>query len=150
VETVAAAFTDHLSVVMRLSVDILIVRRGKGLWQTNASILSEEDFKRRLQQKWAVWRQQRKFYPDWPMWWGRYTKKQIRIFCIQEGSERRRDFVRMQNFLYECVYDILRNTYPHGQKMTMLNRLKAKITSLNGDILQRGMLDNDEPNRLAG
>ena len=32
----------------------------------------------------------------------------------------------------------------------MLNRLKAKITSLNGDKLQRGMLDHDEPNRLAG
>jgi len=29
VETVTAAFTDHLSVVMRLSVDAPIVRRGK-------------------------------------------------------------------------------------------------------------------------
>jgi hypothetical protein len=56
----------------------------------------------------------------------------------------------MYNFLYECVYDILRNTYTHGQKMTMLNRLKAKITCLNGDKLQRGMLDNDAPNRIAG
>ena len=30
VETVAVAFTDHLSVVMRLSVVVPIVRRGKG------------------------------------------------------------------------------------------------------------------------
>ena len=34
--------------------------------------------------------------------------------------------------------------------MVMLKRLKAKITSLNGDKLQRVMLENDEPNRLAG
>jgi len=29
-ETVAAAFTDHLSVIMRLSLDVPMVRRGKG------------------------------------------------------------------------------------------------------------------------
>jgi len=58
--------------------------------------------------------------------------------------------VKMENFLYECIYDVLRNTYPHGLKMIMLNCLKAKISSLHGDKLQRVMLDNDEPNRLAG
>ena len=59
---------------MRLSVDVPIVRRGKRFWKTNTSILSEEAFKKRLRQNCAVWRQQRKFYPDWPLWWGRYTK----------------------------------------------------------------------------
>ena len=69
---------------------------------------------------------------------------------MQEGYERRRDFVKMENFLYECFYDVLQSTYPHGQKMTMLSRLKSKITSLHGDRFQRVMLDNDGPNRLAG
>ena len=32
----------------------------------------------------------------------------------------------------------------------MLNRLKGKITNLHADKLQRVMLDNDKPNRLAG
>jgi len=78
VETVAATFTDQQSVVMRLSVDVPNVRRGKGFWKMNTSMLSEEVFKERLRHKWAVWTQQRSFYPDWPMWWGRY-KKQIRL-----------------------------------------------------------------------
>ena len=69
---------------------------------------------------------------------------------MQEGSERRQDFVKIENFLYECIYDVLRNTYPDRHKTTMLNRLKAKITILHGDKLQRVMLDNGEPNRLAG
>jgi len=81
---------------------------------------------------------------------GEGTQKQIRLFSNQEGSERRQDFVKMEKFLYECLYDVLRNTYPHGQKMIMLNRLEAKIISLHGDKLQRVMLGNDEPNRLAG
>ena len=124
VETVAVAFTDHLSVVMRLSVDVPIVRRGKGFWKMNNSILSEEAFKtlnaelnpishwlelleahhilhvsrirvkERLRQRWAVWRQQRRFYTK---------KKQFSLFCFQEGSERRSDFVKMENFLCECI-----------------------------------------------
>ena len=77
-------------------------------------------------------------------------KKQILLYRIHEGSERRRDFVKMENFLYECIYDVLRNTYPHGQKMTMFKLLKAKITRLHGEKTQRVMLDNDEPNRLTG
>jgi len=77
-------------------------------------------------------------------------KSQIRLFCIQEESERRWDFVKMENLFYECIYDVLWNTYPHGQKMIMLNRLKTKITSLHRDKLQRQMLENDEPKRLAG
>jgi len=35
----------------------------------NTSVLSEEDFKERLHQKWAVWRQQKRIYHDWLMWW---------------------------------------------------------------------------------
>ena len=74
VETVAVAFTDHLSVVMRLSVDVPIVRGCKGFWKMNTSILSEEAFKERLRQTWAAWGQQRRFYPYWPMCCGGYTK----------------------------------------------------------------------------
>jgi len=149
VETMAPAFTDHLSVVMRFCVYVSIVRRGKEFRKINTFILSEEAFKERLREKWAVWRQERMFYSDWPMWWGRY-KKQIRLFCIQEGAERWRDFVKMENFLFECIYDVQQNTNSHGQKMIVLNLLKSKITSLHRDELQRVMLDNDEPNWLAG
>jgi len=63
VETVAAAFTDHLFVVMWLNLDDFIVRRCKGVWKINISILSEEAFLESLRQMWAVLRQQRKFYP---------------------------------------------------------------------------------------
>jgi len=150
VETVAAAFTDHISAVMRLSVDVPIVRRGQGFWKMNTAIFGEDAFKERKTQKWAVWWQQRRFHPDWPMSWGRYTKKQIHLFCIQKESERRRDFVKMEKFLCECIYDVLRNTYPHGQKIILLNHLKTKITSLHGDKRLLIMLDNDKPNRLVG
>jgi hypothetical protein len=58
--------------------------------------------------------------------------------------------MRMENFYYECIYDVLRNNHHHDLKMTMLNRLKAKITILHRPKLQCVMLDNVDPNRLEG
>ena len=86
VENVKAAFTDHLSMVMRLFVDVSIVRRGKRFWKTNTSILSEKAFKKRLLQICAVWRQQRKFYPDWPLWWGRYKMNRFIFSAFRKGA----------------------------------------------------------------
>ena len=57
--------------------------------------------------------------------------------CIQEGSERRRSTIRMKNFYYECIYDVLRNTAKHEEKITKINHLQAKITNLHSTRLQR-------------
>jgi len=46
VDTVAAAFTDHLSVVMRPTADVPIVKWGKGFWKINTFIINEEVLKR--------------------------------------------------------------------------------------------------------
>jgi len=40
---------------------------GKGFCKMNISILSEEAFKD-VAPEVGVWRQQRRFYPDWPIW----------------------------------------------------------------------------------
>jgi hypothetical protein len=56
----------------------------------------------------------------------------------------------MENFYYECIYDVLRNTARYEEKMTTLNHLKSKITNLHSARLQSVMLDNDEPYKLAG
>jgi hypothetical protein len=56
----------------------------------------------------------------------------------------------MENFYCECIYDVLRDTARHEEKMTTINHLQAKKTSLHSTRMQRVMLDNDEPNRLEG
>jgi len=63
-----------------------IIRRGRGLWKMNISLFDEEMVKEKFQQQWAIWRQQRRIYPVWPMLWGRYAKKNNLCFCIQVGS----------------------------------------------------------------
>jgi hypothetical protein len=40
VETVAAAFTDHLAVVLRITLDTRNICRGRGYWKMNVSLLT--------------------------------------------------------------------------------------------------------------
>jgi hypothetical protein len=42
--------------------------------------------------------------------------------------------LRSENF-YECIYDVLRNTYQNGKKIIMLYCLKAKVTKIHSDRL---------------
>jgi hypothetical protein len=51
-KTVTAAFTDHLAVILRLSV----IQRGRGFWKLNASLLDEEVFREKLLQQMKAWR----------------------------------------------------------------------------------------------
>jgi endonuclease/exonuclease/phosphatase family metal-dependent hydrolase len=55
VEIVAAAFTDHMAVIMGLSTDVPPVRRGKGYWRMNISLLAESTFQDRLRTQWVKW-----------------------------------------------------------------------------------------------
>ena len=50
-EAVAAAFADHMAIMLRLSIDIPCVMRGKGYWRMNVSYLSDPHFQHRLQEK---------------------------------------------------------------------------------------------------
>ena len=56
----------------------------------------------------------------------------------------------MENFLYECIYDILRSSAPQENKWPALQKYKAKIVKLHTDKLNTVLLDNDENDRLDG
>jgi len=75
VETIVAAFTDHLSIVMRMESSDPIPVRGRGLWHMNTTIPDEAGFQQLLQEKWDFWRTHKKYYPTTMMWWERYVKR---------------------------------------------------------------------------
>ena len=71
VATVAAAFTDHLAVILRLSIEVPLARREKGYWRMNVSFLGESTFQNKLRTYWAKWQRQMNYYPDTLTWWER-------------------------------------------------------------------------------
>ena len=60
VETVMAAFTDHLAVCLRMTLDAPLLRPGRGRWKMNAMLLEKATFRDKLHQELSKWKQQGK------------------------------------------------------------------------------------------
>jgi len=144
VETIVAAFTDHLAIVMRMETSDPIPVRERGLWRMNTTLLDEAGFRQLLQEKWDFWRTHKKYYPTTMMWWEMYVKRMLRQTFIWEGTMRRRDRRTMENFCYEVKRNLLRAQTDHAIKATTLKHMKAKITRLRHEEQKSLFLNNDE------
>jgi hypothetical protein len=109
VETVFAAFTDHLAVCLRIMLEAPLLQRGRGLWHMNTKLLGETTFRNRFQQEWTRWRLQEGKYPDRVTLWEIYVRRKIRFLFIQERAERTREDTINESFYYACIYDILKD-----------------------------------------
>jgi hypothetical protein len=63
VETMPSAFTDHLAVIIRLSLESQSTIHGRSYWKMKASLLHETDFLHRLRVEWEQWRTHEKYHP---------------------------------------------------------------------------------------
>jgi hypothetical protein len=52
IETVVAAFTDHLAVILRIELEVDSIRRGKGYWKMNAALMQDVPFRAQIRQQW--------------------------------------------------------------------------------------------------
>jgi len=50
--TIPAAFTDHLAVVLRMTVETPLFRRGRGTWKMKTAVMATAATKHKLHQQW--------------------------------------------------------------------------------------------------
>jgi hypothetical protein len=105
------------------------------------SLFEEIAVRSHFQQEWTRWRLQEQKYPDRATWWEQLVKRKIHLFCILEGTERTGDYVRRENFYYECIYDILKDHRHPREETLILNHLKAKIVCIHNKRFQSLPLD---------
>jgi len=115
-EIIAAAFTDHHAVLLRLAVDTPILRMGRGRWKMNTAVFRDKRIQESMRTKWTQWKQHKKSYPGITTWWVRYVKPQLRNFVHHEVAERSKDHRQMENYLYDCIYGILHSSMPQEDK----------------------------------
>jgi len=77
-ETIPAAFTDHMAVILKIAMDDQILIHGRGYWRMNTLLLRDNIIQQRLLKKWTEWRAHQRFYPDKVMWWERYVKLMLK------------------------------------------------------------------------
>ena len=63
IETIAAAFTDHHALMLRLAVDTPVLRMGRGRWKMNTAMFRDKRIQESMKTKWTQWKQHTKYYP---------------------------------------------------------------------------------------
>jgi hypothetical protein len=62
VERVAAAFIDHLAVVLLQAIDAPLPIRGRGYWRMNSYLLQSEALRKEIYDQWHTWQQKKRHY----------------------------------------------------------------------------------------
>jgi len=78
------------------------------------------------------------------------VKHVIKHLFTREGTVRKNDRIKMENFYYTAIYDVLQEPDQHRSKTLAMRRLKAKITRLNSIHHQRLLVDTGEQDRIMG
>jgi len=63
-ETIAAAFTDHLALLIRMKLATPIILTERGRWCMNTSLLKDAPFRRKVREAWNEWTKHINRYPD--------------------------------------------------------------------------------------
>ena len=71
------------------------------------------------------------------------VKPKLRNFACHEKVGRRKVHRQMENYLYECIYDILHSNMPQEDRWLALQKYKENIIKLHAGRLQTLLLDND-------
>jgi hypothetical protein len=150
IETIAAAFTDHSAVCLRLTVDVPVVRTWRGFWKMDNTLLDDPTIMGQLRDIWGQLKQQQRFVHNAPMWWDRCCKRRITRFLKWAQAERSREHRAMVNYYYTCIYEVLQLATPDDTTLPTLNRLKAKLVRLQSVRLQKLFIDSNEADRTEG
>ena len=56
IETIAAAFTDHMAVLVRINLMIPFIHRGRGRWYMNTALIDDPHFRDGIKMEWSEWK----------------------------------------------------------------------------------------------
>jgi len=110
IDILPAAFTDHNTVVLRLALGEIGARRCHPRWKLDPTMLRDVDLLSHLRQQWSGWKANKSWYPNVNIWWDRYVKPRLQRYLRIWGAERRRDCKILEDHLYNCIYDIKKET----------------------------------------
>jgi len=139
IETIVAAFKDHFAVNLHFMLDVPILR---GYWKLDGTLLEDSTITEQLTTLLGQLQQQKRCFPNAPMWWDRYCKRRLTRFMQRAQAERHREHRAMESY-FSCIYDLLQGDTTHADTHSQLNNLKTKLVNLQHRKLQSILLDTD-------
>jgi hypothetical protein len=107
--------------------------------------IRERRVKEQICSKWTEWNTAKRHYPNVTLSWEGHIKKQLTKLVRRDEDERRKDH-RIENHLYECIYDILRSNTPTRGKTTSLKSIQSQTIRLHA--IRMKMFDTSAQDKL--
>jgi hypothetical protein len=85
-ETVAAAFTDHLDVLLYMAFPIPTIIKGPGYWKLNSFLLTTEGIIDAFIAEWSKWKTSQHRYASQVHWCCTHVQRKIRYSSIHTGN----------------------------------------------------------------
>ena len=126
VETLAAAFTNHMAVLLRVHLSIPFTLRGKGRWCLNTSFLDDLTLRDKLKAAWPEWKKHIPHLPSTVHWWELYVKHMVKILFTRENTERNSDRIRLENFLLRSYLRRNSRTHPVHTENVYTEEVESK------------------------
>jgi exonuclease III len=139
-ETRVAAFTDHSALLVRLTMNAQNHRHGKGRWKLNNMLLQEET-RTKYRRGWEDWKVRIPQYRNKLEWWDKFAKTRTQHFFKQEGRTQAAERRQMENFYYQCIYDLISEKQRDQNITTRLKYFKDKIMDLQRIKTQKIILE---------
>jgi hypothetical protein len=150
IETIATAFTGQLAVSLHLTIDMLLMRRGRGIWKMDTAMLAEQTIIEETKTLWGQFQHQKHYFQNISMCWDRYCKKKLTRYFHRAQARRHNEHRTLMNYCFECIYEVLQRGPPTDSTLPTLNRIKAKLVLLQGLRQQKLLLENKENDRIDG
>jgi hypothetical protein len=128
-ELLAAAFTDHMAVVLWLSAPTF-QEQGRGYWKLNLSLLRDATFQEDLKTQWKTWSTCVRHYPNLLWWWIRSVKPKLKRLFMVEGAARKKDMTILESFYYRAIYDAIRSIEDPRALHDAIRELKCRVLHL--------------------
>ena len=115
--------TDHRIITLKLSTNE--VKRGKGIWKLNTSLLFDNEYKQKIRDFWLWWKTEKHKYTDIGMWWdmGKIGIKDLsREYSAIKSLEQK---IELEDLEFEI--DTIKDDFSQSER---LNELKLKYDSI--------------------
>jgi hypothetical protein len=150
ISTHPTPFTNHEAVTITMALPKLATARRRGRWMLDPTILTDKTILITITAAWSKWKTRQRFYPTEVMWWERMVKPQLQRILRRAECARYSEYRQMEHHLYKCLYDIIQRNMQPKDKLSTLQKYKAKIIRLHSTHAPRALLDLDEKDFLEG
>jgi len=140
VDIVPSIKTDHSDITLSLG-DLENVGRGPGFWKMNQSLLRDNSFVEKMQEKLDIWKEEGNEFSDKRVAWD-WVKYNVRLFAIQESKRRaklsREEHNRIQKLLQDAQINFQR--HPNDETKKELNFRRTQMETFYNKRIERTII----------